>query len=186
LDGVADPFQVGPSTSIVAEKMGKQLGMSPMKIDHLINGYTGAVGMYMVEILDAIMDMNSNSPKASKRFEQMPVLKRFALDPEAKGSVSAYYEMKNSVDEVVRTSNLLERTGNYKEWGPYMKDNIKLLATHDYILDLEKSMKEFREMQVIIRNSSMSPDNKRDALLNISKAQNALTANIQLLKKNVQ
>lgn len=186
LDGVGDPFQVGPTTSLVAEKIGKQTGMSPMKIDHLINGYTGTIGMYMVDALDAIMDMNSDSPKASKRFEQMPVLKRFALDPEARGNVSAYYEMKNSVDEVVRTSNLLERTSNYKEWGPYMEDNIKLLATKDYILDLENSMKEFREMQVLIRSSSLSADEKRDALLNITKAQNALTSNIQLLKKNVQ
>jgi hypothetical protein len=186
LDGVGDPFQVGPTTSLVAEKIGKQIGMSPMKVDHLINGYTGTIGMYMVEALDAIMDMNSDSPKASKRFEQMPVLKRFALDPEARGNVSAYYEMKNSVDEVVRTSNLLERTSNYKEWGPYMEDNIKLLATKDYILDLENSMKEFREMQVLIRSSSLSADEKRDALLNITKAQNALTSNIQLLKKNVQ
>ena len=186
LDGVGDPFQVGPTTSLVAEKIGKQIGMSPMKVDHLINGYTGTIGMYMVDALDAIMDMNSDSPKASKRFEQMPVLKRFALDPEARGNVSAYYEMKNSVDEVVRTSNLLERTSNYKEWGPYMEDNIKLLATKDYILDLENSMKEFREMQVLIRSSSLSADEKRDALLNITKAQNALTSNIQLLKKNVQ
>ena len=186
MDGINPAFQVGPSTSLVAEKIGKQIGMSPMKIDHLINGYTGTVGMYMVDALDAIMDMNSDSPKASKRFEQMPVLKRFALDPEARGNVSAYYEMKNSVDEVVRTSNLLERTSNYKEWGPYMEDNIKLLATKDYILDLENSMKEFREMQVLIRSSSLSADEKRDALLNITKAQNALTSNIQLLKKNVQ
>jgi hypothetical protein len=186
MDGINPAFQVGPSTSLVAEKIGKQIGMSPMKIDHLINGYTGTVGMYMVDALDAIMDMNSDSPKASKRFEQMPVLKRFALDPEARGTVSAYYDMKNSVDEVVRTSNLLERTSNYKEWGPYMKDNIKMLSTQDYILDLEKSMKEFREMQVLIRSSTMSKDDKREALLNITKAQNALTSNIQYLRKSVQ
>jgi len=144
------------------------------------------VGGYITLALDAIMDMNSDSPKAALRFEQMPVLKRFALDPEARGTVSAYYDMKNSVDEVVRTSNLLERTNNYKEWGPYMKDNIKMLSTQDYILDLEKSMKEFREMQVLIRSSTMSKDDKREALLNITKAQNALTSNIQYLRKSVQ
>jgi len=186
MDGINPAFQVGPSTSLIAEKIGKQIGMSPMKIDHLINGYTGTVGGYITLALDAIMDMNSDSPKAALRFEQMPVLKRFALDPEARGTVSAYYDMKNSVDEVVRTSNLLERTNNYKEWGPYMKDNIKMLSTQDYILDLEKSMKEFREMQVLIRSSTMSKDDKREALLNITKAQNALTSNIQYLRKSVQ
>ena len=67
-----------------------------------------------------------------------------------------------------------------------MKDNIKMLSTQDYILDLEKSMKEFREMQVLIRSSTMSKDDKREALLNITKAQNALTSNIQYLRKSVQ
>ena len=185
LEGVAPEFQVGPGTSSVATALGSTLGMSPMKIDHLIGGYTGTMGMYMVSALDGIMNMNADTPNASKRFEQMPLIKRFALDPEARGTVTSYYDLKNATDEAVRTSSLLERTMNFEERNKYMQDNIRMLATKDYILDLEKTMKEFRQMQVLIRSSKMDADAKREALLRINQAQNALTANINMIRANV-
>jgi hypothetical protein len=185
LEGVEAKYQVGPGTSAVAEQIGSALNMSPMKIDHLIGGYTGTMGMYMVSALDAVMNMNSDSPNASKRVEQMPFIKRFALDPEARGTVTSYYDLKNEADKAVRTSNLLERTMNFDERGEFMRENVKLLASKEFILDMEKTMKEFRQMQVMIRSSKMDADAKRDALLRINQAQNALTANINTLKANV-
>ena len=185
LEGVAPEYQVGPGTSSAAAALGSQLGMSPMKIDHLIQGYTGTMGMYMTSALDGIMNMNTDKPNASKRFEQMPFIKRFALDPEARGTVTSYYDLKNATDEAVRTSSLLERTMNFEERNKFMKENIKMLATKDYVLDLEKTMKEFRQAQVMIRSSRMDADAKRDALLRINQAQNALTANINIIKANI-
>ena len=185
LEGVAPEYQVGPGTSSLAAGLGSQLGMSPMKIDHLIQGYTGTIGMYMVSALDGVMNMNAENPNASKRFEQMPFIKRFALDPEARGTVTSYYDLKNATDEAVRTSNLLERTMDFEERNKFMRDNIRMLANKDYILDLEKTMKEFRQAQVMIRSSKMDADAKRDALLRINQAQNAITANINMLKANV-
>ena len=185
MEGIAPEYQVGPNTSAVAAQIGSALGISPMKLDHIIGGYTGTMGMYMVSALDSVMNMNDDSPNASKRFEQMPIIKRFALDPEARGTVTSYYELKNAADQAVRTSNLLERTMNFEEKGEFMRDNIKMLASKDYILDMEKTMKEFRQMQVMIRSSKMDADAKRDALLRINQAQNALTANINTLKANI-
>jgi len=183
LKDVAPEFQVGPGTSLFAQWLGQGIGASPMKIDHLVKGYTGTMGGYLVDMLDMVMDLNNDSPKVSKRLEQMPFIKRFALDPEARGTVTAFYEMKDSVDEVTRTINLLERTGDYKAWGEYYQDNMNMLATKDYIQDLEKQMKELRDMKNMIRNSSLSGDQKRDAILDITKMENQLTANMQQLKK---
>jgi hypothetical protein len=185
MEGVESGYQTGPNTSGIATDIGRATGISPLKLDHLLGGFTGTMGMYAFSLMDSIYKINNDSTDASKRFEQSPVIKRFLLDPEARGTVSAYYEIKNSTDAAVRTSGLLERTMNFKEWGPYYKDNIKLLATKDYMLDLEKTMKEFREMKLLIRASKMEPDEKRDALLNITKAENKLTANIQVIKKNI-
>ena len=83
--------------------------------------------------------------------------------------------LKNATDSIVRTSNLLERTMNFEERGEFLRDNIKMLASKEYILDLEKTMKEFRQMQVMIRSSNMDADAKREALLRINQAQNALS-----------
>jgi hypothetical protein len=183
MEGVAPEFQVGAGTSNLAKQLGKTFGQSPMMIDHLINGYTGTFGTYAVLALDSIMGTNGDSPKVAKRVEQMPFIKRFALDPEARGNVTAFYELKKSVDEIVRTSNFLERTMNFEDYAKYSQDTLKLLATQDYIKDLDKDMKEMNEMTATVRNSSMDSEKKRDIISAINNAQNNLTANIKTIKK---
>ena len=83
----------------------------------------------------------------------------------------------------MRTSNLLEKTGNYQDIGEYMQENAGLLATDDYVKSMDKSMKDLQNEATIVRSSGMSADEKRDALKAIGEAQNALTANVQYLKK---
>jgi Large polyvalent protein associated domain 38 len=200
LEQVAAPYQVAPTTSRTAQGLAKaynsiiemlpakvqeKFQASPMVIDYLIQGYTGTMGTYAMQAIDAVISANSDVPSASKRFEQMPVIKRFALDPQARGTVTAYYDLKNSVDEVVRTSNLLERTAQFDEYAKYLQKNVGMLATKEYVSDLEKSMKEIREMKTMIRISTLSADAKRQQLDNVEKLELALTANIQKVKKSL-
>jgi hypothetical protein len=133
--------------------------------------------------MDAVFNTMTDSPKPAKRFEQMPVFKRFTVDPEARGTVTAYYDLKNSVDQSVRTINLLERTMDYENYGPYMQENMRLLAAKDYVLDMEKTIKEIREQKTLVRVSQMSATEKRDILVALNNVENMLTGNIQSLKK---
>jgi hypothetical protein len=127
----------------------------------------------------------SDVPKASKRFEQLPVVKRFALDPEARGSVTQFYELQRSVDTVVKTMSLLEKTARPEEYAKYLQDNIGVLAVKDYVRDIEKSMKELRDMRRTINSTSMAADEKRDILIDLGRAESNLTANIKEVKKAV-
>jgi hypothetical protein len=178
-------YQVGPSTSNFATVLAQSLGLSPMKVDHIIKGYTGTIGMYAVDTVDMVLDQFGDSPKPTKRFEQLPVIKRFASDPEARGFVTQYYELKDAVDTTVRTMNLLERTGQYEEYAEYLVKNQGSLAFKDYVRDTEKTMKDLRDMRTSIRSSSMTGDEKRDALLEISRMESAITSGIQEIKKAI-
>jgi hypothetical protein len=153
-----------------------------MKVDHIIKGYTGTLGMYGVDTLDMVMDQFGDSPRATKRFEQLPVIKRFALDPEARGNVTEYYKLKDSVDSVVRTMNFLEKQGESEEYVEYLKENQGTFAFKDYIRDTEKTMKELRQMKSAVQISKMSGDEKRDAITGINRAENAINAEIQRIK----
>jgi hypothetical protein len=185
MEGVAPEYQVGPSTTKIAQSIGNSLGVSPMKVDHVIQGYTGTMGMYLVDAIDSILSSNDASPKADKRFEQMPIIKRFAVDKAAKGTVSAYYDLKNSVDEVVRTVNLLERTGKIEDIEAYMTKNAAMFAAQDYVKAIESEMKGLREALVQVRSSDMTGAEKRDAINELTEAQNQLTAQIKLFKKEI-
>jgi hypothetical protein len=156
-----------------------------MKVDHVIKGYTGTMGMYLVDMIDSILSSNDASPKADKRFEQMPIIKRFAIDKEAKGTVSAYYDLKNSVDEVVRTVNLLERTGKAEDIEAYVAKNAAMFGAQDYVKAIESEMKGLREALVKVRSSDMTGAEKQEAISELTEAQNQLTSQIKLFKKEL-
>ena len=184
LKDVDPKFQVGPGTTALAQWIGK-LGLSPLKTDHIIKGYTGTMGMYAVDVLDTLMDQFGDSPKPAKRFEQMPIIKRFALDPEARGSITSYYELKHTVDTTVRTMNLLERSSKPEEYAKYLQENMGVLAIKGYVQNLEGSMKKYREMRRLVLNSNMSSEDKRDTLVTIGRAEINLTQNIQQVKRAI-
>jgi hypothetical protein len=186
MENVAKEYQMAPNTSEAAKKLGGILGESPIIVDHIMKGYTGSLGMYAIDLIDAVLFSNDASPKPAKRFEQMPVIKRFIVDKQAKGTVTAYYDLKNSVDEVVRTVNLMERTSNLEDMGDYVEKNANLLGMKGYISSVEKQMKVLREAAIQIRSSDMSPEEKRESLSAITEAQNAMTANIREIKKSIQ
>ena len=183
MQDVAPQFQVGPGTSKTAEYLGGFLNVSPLKLDQLIKGYTGTIGGYVTDVVDAMASEFSDVPKASKRFEQMPIIKRFALDPEARGSVTQFYELQKSVDTFVRTANLLEKTARPEEYAKYVQENLDMLAAKAYISGVEKGMKELREMKRLINTLDIPPDEKRDLLVDLGRAENNLTANTKTIKK---
>jgi hypothetical protein len=185
LKDVAPEFQVGPGTTSTAEWIAGAFGASPMKVDHIIKGYTGTIGGYALEAIDSVSAQFSDTPKATKRFEQMPVIKRFVSDPEARGSVTEFYKLKDSVDTVVRTLNLLEKTGESDAYIKYLQENKGTFAFKEYVRDTERTMKELRAARVAIRSSSMSGDEKRDALLQISRAESQISSEIQRVKKAI-
>ena len=178
-----DPqYQVGPSTSVMAEKVGEALGVSPMKIDHIYKGYTGTMGMYLVDTLDTVFDLFSDNPRPAKRFEQMPVLKRLLIDPEAKGNVTAYYAFKHSVDEAVRTVNFLDKRLN-EDSVDYQDKKMGLIDYKQYISDMDQQMNSLQDESIMIRSSGMPAKEKRDALLDITRIQNEMLSDIRQIKK---
>ena len=186
MEDVAKPFQATPSTSLLAQEIGKATNQSPIQIDNLIRGYTGTLGTYAVMALDSIFRGEGDPTKATMRAEQMPVVKRFFASSEGTGTISAYYDMKKAVDESTRTINFLERTGDVNALREYMQDKgAKMQAIKPYIQTLDRDMTMLREMRRTVQMSNMEPDLKRTTLDNIRKAEVSLTSRMQFIKKSL-
>jgi len=185
MEGLEPQYQVGPNTTKTAEALGKALDMPPIKLDQLINSYTGTMGMYAMTLIDSVLDTQSNSPHASKRFEQLPIVKRFAADPEARGNITQFYELKKAVDAAVQTQNYLLKSAKPEEYVDFIDKNKGLLAVKPYVSNIEKSMKQTREMRKMIQGAEMSGDEKRDILTELGRREDNLTANIQSVKKMI-
>jgi hypothetical protein len=99
--------------------------------------------------------------------------------------VTQFYELQKSVDTVVRTMSLLEKTARPEEYAKYVQENIGVLAVKDYVGEVEKNMKTLRDMKRMINAADMDSDEKRDLIVGIGRAEINLTANIKTIKKAV-
>jgi hypothetical protein len=184
MEDVYTPYQANPSTSLLAQLVGKETNQSPLKIDNLIRGYTGTIGTYAVMMLDAAMRGEGDDVKATKTLEQMPVFKRFMTTKQGSGTINAYYELKKEVDTAVKTVNFLERQGDYEELAVFQGGRGgKLLGIKDYIKGLDEEMSSLRTFRREARRSKMDPDNLAEIESNIKDAEINVTKNIQFVKK---
>ena len=166
----------------MSKDLGAQLNISPIKIENLVRGYTGTLGTYAVQALDAIYRGEGDPVKATMRTEQMPIIKRFfATDA---GTVAAYYDLKEEVDTAVRTVNFLERTGDMEGMREYLEGKGKVYLLKDYIRSLENDMKQIREARRVINESKDKPaDEKREYLDRLHDMEIQLTQNIRAIRK---
>lgn len=182
MEDLAPQFQYTQSTSQFAKDIGATFGSSPIKIENLIRGYTGTMGTYALQMLDAVYRTQGDDVKASMRLEQMPVIKRFFSGDS--GTISAYYDLKQEVNTVVRTLNLLEKSGDIDAYMKYMDENGSLYNMRGYINTIDKNMKQVREARKYINDAKgLSPDEKREQLDSLHEIEISLTENIKQLRK---
>jgi hypothetical protein len=186
MEDVAPKFQATTGTSLLAKEVGEFINQSPIKIDNLIRGYTGTLGTYAVLAIDSIMRDEGDPTKAAMKAEQLPVIKRFYASEKGTGTITAYYDLKQQVEEATRTINYLTRTGNSEDLKSYLEDKgAKLLAIKPFVQSMDKNMTQLREMRQAVLVSKIDPDRKREILDNIRQAEVNLTARIQLVKKQI-
>jgi hypothetical protein len=184
MQDVAAKYQYNQGTTSLAKSIGEATNQSPIKIDNLIRGYTGTMGTYAVQVLDAIFDTQGDSVRASKRLEQMPVIKRFFASDS--GTISAYYGLKEEVDTVVRTINVLEKSGDPTALKEYIEENKGLYQLKTYVSSIDKQMKKLREYKNYINTSkTMDADEKRDRLNTIHEMEINMTSKIKDLRKSM-
>lgn len=186
IEGIAPEYQSYASTSLMAQKLGKQLGISPVRIEHLLQGYTGSLGSYVGMAVDSIIRTEEDGVRPTMSLEQTPVLKRFFASDKSGGTIDAFFRLKKQVDEVVRTEHELLSRGNPDEYIKYMETNGKLLGMKELVSSIDKQMKQFRQMRRMVQFSGLSADDKRETLDNIREAEIAMTEQIKEIKKQFQ
>jgi hypothetical protein len=155
-----DPsLQFTEGTSELAKLFGR-IGISPMKVDYLIRGYTGMLGAFVLDATDAVANPNRMGKPVSK----LPQLSTFMYDTTGRGYKSEFYDFRESVDQVVDTVNMFKREGRMQELQEYLtEDKMKLYAMKGIVHKAEEQLSNLRKYRSIIANDpQMPPDLKRE------------------------
>ena len=179
------------TTSQFAEWLGQSTGMSPMKIDHVLNGYAGSLGSLFLDTIDMVLrtpsitgDFSDAMPSMS--LSEHPATRRFFARAEGTGLSEDFYEMNRYVQQVVQTLGKLEREGRIEEYQ-------KFLYGREHLVDLEKDFNSIRqdlsdlrkEKQEIIR-MDIDPDVKREQVDEIDRMVNEMLQIVPELKEMVK
>jgi len=183
-------------TSELGRFIGESLSISPMKIDHIMKGYTGTMGAYVLDwtdrvirdpnVSDSLKDMgvSISSPEfPSAAVYDYPVLKRFLRGPEGTGLRDQFYDLYNEVRQTYNTMNDLREEGRTEDLNRLISTRGTLLDVKSPVYSLKRKLDKIRKRRQAILRSDLDPDVKRDRIEELNELTNKMLAIVPELEK---
>lgn len=185
---VATGLQDRVSTSEVAKFIGSELGISPIKIDHVLTGYGGTLGGYALSAIDTLLRSEMvTGDEASKmptlRPYEYPMIKRFFGSKEGSGLREDAYDLYREINRVVTTSNKLRKEGRQEELEAYMSSKGHLLDLKSDVYTVKKALDQTRKYREEILRSDIDPDKKKEMIDDLDARLNEYLKVVPSLKK---
>ena len=159
-------YQARQSTNEVARLLGEALNISPIKIEHVISGYTGTLGGYVLDIMDVFARGITGTPIMPPNINDIPVIKRLFIDADKSGGLQQqFYELREVVDGAVLTLNDLKRQRRFDELAAFREHNKGVFQVKGQIRAIERYMTNWRRRRDnLLRRDDISPLVKSDML----------------------
>ncbi len=135
-------------TSLMMRELGETLGMSPKKLEHLLIGYTGTIGSYVMAAADGLIRASRPGESASWRADEIPLVKavyRGSGPAKSTQHMEEFYRMLNEVNQLKRTVD------QYRSEGLTDKAN-ELLEEQGGILKSRRSLSRTQQQVRVVRN----------------------------------
>lgn len=169
-ENLLPPLQYSPHTSSVAKELGEILNVAPIKIDHLLNGYTGGLAG----------DILNGLPKEYKEKADIPVVGRLFLrqgDALLNGDyVQRFYDLADQalkVNTSVKAYPKMKENATMEEMKKTLRlgdEQVRLFASFDQINQIKKSLTELRNAQKKIQALKVDHELKERAMQEIGHA----------------
>jgi len=159
-------YQSRKSTNELARIMGEFFNISPIKIEHVINGYTGTLGGYVLDIIDVFTRSITGTPVIPPNINDIPVLKRLFIDLDKSGGLQQqFYELRSEVERATITLNKLKDQGRYDELTAYREHNKGIFQVKSQINAINRYMGNYRKKRDrIMQRTDISMSAKSDMI----------------------
>ena len=186
MQGLDPDLQKYQGTSSLATSVGKELNVSPLKVDHLIKGYTGTLGSYALSSASSMIDAFQPTGKPlppDKNWYNMPMIRSFFQDPNSRGTVVQFYELDKLVRQAVNSFAEAEKQGDTEKMQEIVEERASLLGLEDTMKGIRNDLKEVRQQKNQILKSNIDPSVKRELLNSIRERELAITVALPSLRK---
>ncbi|MBW3798845.1 hypothetical protein GPK29_12015 [Aeromonas hydrophila] len=135
-------------TSLLMRELGELSGFSPKQLEHLVIGYTGTMGSYVMATADGLIRAARPGESASWRADEIPLVKavyRGTGPAKSTQHMEEFYRMLNEVNQLKRTVD------QYRSEGLTDKAN-ELLDEQGGILKARRSLSRTQQQVRVVRN----------------------------------
>jgi hypothetical protein len=152
-------------TSEVAKAIGQTFNVSPIKLEYLLRGYTGSLGVALVQSLNFLTPAPEGSEKALKRLSELPVVGTVFQPMDAGGIIDATYARANEIRQAQDTYEDMINTGRTADAQAYLERKADELALASVAGDFRKRMGDVTKAERAVRDApSLSGREKRERL----------------------
>jgi hypothetical protein len=157
-------FRFRDNTSELAKQIGAMTGTSPIKVDNLIRGYTGSMGVAMVQAFNFAMPTAGTPEQAAKRLSDAPVIGPLFQPENASGIAGAVYDRMTEINEVKRTYDKLIKDGRRAEANSFLQQNVEEYSKAAFAGNIQAQMNKITQAMNAVKASAMPPAEKREQL----------------------
>ncbi|HDS1207479.1 TPA: hypothetical protein QDZ84_002494 [Shewanella algae] len=164
-------------TSDVARELGQLLNISPKKIEHLVNGYTGTLGGYVLGMADIVSRQMMGIEKPETPISRYPVIKAFYGGDAPKSSTYFQQEFYDSLDAAQQAYGSYKRAmeeGDNERAKRLLEDNRDKLSVRLALGRIQRQVSALNRSATQVHNSNLSAAEKREKLDDITRQKNAL------------
>lgn len=164
--------------SVTGSKTVKQItgkeGLSPIGIDYLIRGYTGGLGLGIVQLANPIlnMEMKEDVAKPTLKASKTPFIGGLFQPVEGRGTLDEAYDRMLDIQQTKGSFNRLVEQGKTAEARAFAQEHAEALGAASVSGSVQQKLGEFSKYRRQIEASpKLTTDQKDEMLARIDKAQ---------------
>ncbi|EKN3937363.1 hypothetical protein DVQ44_02150 [Yersinia enterocolitica] len=166
-------------TSLLMREVGEATNMSPKMLDHIVIGYTGSLGGYVMGATNLLMrNLKDYGETPTMRLDEMPVIKSFfrGSDP-AKSTqfTEDFYRMMTEADQINSTINSFRKQGRGDDANELIEENRGKLSQRQGLTATQKQVKALNaQIEMMRRDRILTADQKREKIDRLMATRNKL------------
>lgn len=165
-------------TSEVAKQLGQLFNVSPKKIEHLVKGYTGTIGGYVLSASDIVARQMLGIESADTPISRYPVVKAFYQGDAPKTNTKFQQEFYDALDAAGQAYGSYKRAaeeGDTERQRKILEANKEKLGSRIQLNRLQRQLSELnKQAERVNNNNALSGAQKRERLDEITRRKNAI------------
>jgi translation initiation factor 2B subunit (eIF-2B alpha/beta/delta family) len=168
-------YRTREKTTEVAKSLGSLLGVSPIQVDYLINGYLSSTGLALAGMGNFILRAPDAPQQAEKTLSEMPVIGALFQTNTGSGYVNTFYRQAQQIEQAKATFDALIKKGDADGATRLVETSARDIALDGFVSNIKQQLTDLRDAEKAIRASDMNPAEKAKTIKDLRISASALT-----------